>query len=137
MKTSLPCWRGLLLGLGLMLAGLGCGPGNGEEGEVSGKVLFKDQPLPSGTVKFLGADGKTISSAIATDGTYRVRKVAVGLAQITVDSHPRVPYGLQLEKQKAVPIPRDYSDPKKSRLTCEVKPGEQTFNIELRPSRSP
>jgi hypothetical protein len=133
------------LGLWLLLAVLGCGFGQRDEGEVNGKVLFKGQPLPSGTVKFVGADGKLAFAVIEKDGSYRIREVAVGRAKISVVSHPRVPEGFQrsgrdapvVRMEKGVTIPPHYNDPEKSGLTYDVKSGEQTFDIKLRPEHSP
>ena len=58
----------------------GCGSG---KAEVSGVVLFNGQPLPFGTIQFLGPDGIPCSGRIQADGTYSVQ-AAVGEAKVIV-----------------------------------------------------
>jgi hypothetical protein len=126
----------------LVLLGTGCSP---HLGCVSGTVLYNNQPLPSGTVLFVGPDGSRRGfSPIAADGTYRVEKVPVGAVKIAVVSEPRVPPGLmkppgpgaQPPDRKAndhVLIPARYNDPEHSGLTCTVEGGRQTQDILLQP----
>ena len=126
----------------LILAGTGCGP---HLGHVSGKVLYKNQPLSSGTVLFVGPDGTTRGfSAIAADGTYRIEKVPVGPVKIAVVSEPRVPPGLanargpgpqppDQMRNDYIPIPARYKDPEHSGLRYTVEGGKQTQDILLQP----
>jgi hypothetical protein len=132
-------WVGMVL---LVLAGTGCGP---RVGQVSGKVLYKGQPLPSGTVLFEGPDGSRRGfSPIAADGSYRIDNVSVGVVRIAVVSEPRVPPGLMKPsgpgaqpaaqpKNDHVPIPARYEKPEQSRLTCTVVVGRQIHDIILQP----
>jgi hypothetical protein len=118
------CW---VLGV-LILSG--CGH-SGSVGKVTGKVRYKDQLLSSGTVTFVGADGKVQHGAIAADGTYRIARVAVGTARVAVLSHSRAPAGLGDGQEKPVAIPKRYERPETSGLTYEVKKGRQSFDIDL------
>jgi hypothetical protein len=58
----------------------GCGSGLGE---VSGTVRYNGQPLPGGTIQFLGPDGVPCAGTIQPDGTYAVR-VPPGEAKVIV-----------------------------------------------------
>jgi hypothetical protein len=129
----------------------GCGSSNGS---IKGKVTYKGKDLPSGTVTFLGVKNDVASSPIASDGTYSIPKVSVGLAKITV-SVPvvaPVPGGMKMDPAKMkggadptggtgtpptappvrrVRIPDHYQNPETSKLTLDVKPGSQPHDIKL------
>jgi hypothetical protein len=113
-------------------------------GQVTGKVLYKDKPLPSGTVLFVGPDGRRRGfSPIGPDGTYHIEKVPVGPVKIAVVSEPRVPPGLMNApgpgppsdppKNDYVPIPTRYKDAEQSGLAYTVEAGRQTHNLALMP----
>jgi hypothetical protein len=116
----------------LALAWCGCGP-SARPGQLTGKVRFRGSVMPSGTVTFLGADGKSLSAVIAQDGTYVVSGVAPGVAKISVEYHTRAPRGLG-GGPGTIDLPRHYANPETSGLTCEVSGGPQTFDIELKPA---
>jgi hypothetical protein len=95
-------------------------------------------------VTLIGVDGLPRSSVISADGTYAVADVPAGPAKVAVFSHPRVPPGLLQEPGRRrpsgndaanphVPIPKRYEDPELSHLTCAVRRGGQTFDIDLGP----
>jgi hypothetical protein len=125
------------------LAACGC-QSRPAEGQVKGRVTYQGQPLPSGDVMFLAADGSKVSAGISSEGEYRIAKIPAGLARIGVVSHPRVPKGLQQPShpnpqaaaappEKPVTIPMHYNKPETSGLTCDVRNGENTHDIELSP----
>jgi len=72
-------WRYSFLRPGILLAGLvlvvaGCGGSGPERAEVKGKVTFKGEPLPLGTISFIPF-GDTVgpsSGAEITNGTYSI-----------------------------------------------------------------
>src|SRR5262245_59320641 len=104
--------------LTVLLPLAGCGPGRPRE--ITGLVRFRDRPLPSGTVVFVGADGKKAHSVIGTDGRYRVTGLARGTARVAVKTHPRVPPGLlprDAPKEPLVVIPERYEKPESSGLS--------------------
>jgi hypothetical protein len=138
--------RGLLL---VTLAVVGCGQGTTS---VSGIVMFKDQPLPSGTVLFHGPDGRIQHSLISEDGSYAMVDAPLGQVRITVQSHPAAPAGLPSRggkppatptelappakakpNDRAVRIPPRYLDPEKSGLTYTVRAGAQRHDLTLQP----
>jgi hypothetical protein len=130
-----------------VLALAGCGPG---AGSVSGKVTYKDKPLPGGTVTFFAPDKKAYPAVIGTDGTYTLDRVPVGPAKITVAPPvalgPMRP-GMKMDPskvggapegaapapaEKPVSLPEKYQDPEKSELTYTVTTGKQEHNIPLK-----
>jgi hypothetical protein len=138
-------WRGLPLGLLLLL--LGCGGGSQyQTAEVSGKVLQKDgKPLPGGVVTFVAKEGAvTASGEIAEDGQYKVN-APLGDVRISVNNRmlkkepPKGPIlkrpddteGVKTLPGKYVSIPDKYLNPDQSGLTYKVVPGPQTHDIKL------
>ncbi len=65
----------------LVLVG-GCGKPS--TGEVSGKVTFRGEPVNSGTIAFIGDDGR-VTSAMIEGGSYHA-KVPLGPVRITVNA---------------------------------------------------
>jgi hypothetical protein len=125
----------------LTLAAVGCGG----RGDVSGKVTYKGKALVFGTVQFEASD-KTIKQAnIEKDGTYSIPGVPVGEAKVAVSSdnpqggafQPLVREGMPapppLPKVEGwFPIPTEYHDLSKPKLSYTVKSGQNTYNIELK-----
>jgi hypothetical protein len=75
-------WTWLILPA--LLLCLGCG---GDKGDISGKVTYRDKPLPAGTVTFFGPGDQVVgSSPISADGNYSITKVPVGPVRITVSA---------------------------------------------------
>ena len=137
----------LILALAVPALLSGCGS---KTGTVSGKVTYKDKPVPGGTVTFL-VDGKhTATSPIGTDGSYSIEKVPVGPAKIGVAPPPpaaRLPggkmmdpskFGSSAEKPAAGPttkpftLPPQYLNPNKSGLDYTVTGGKQEHDIPLK-----
>jgi hypothetical protein len=135
-----------------VLAAVGCGGGTAD---VSGKVSFKGKPVVFGTVVVIGPDNLPKSGAIQPDGTYRVRGVKPGTAQLAVssplppgarqstkkvrgrgiDDDERVPDDAASPVSPEVarawfPLPVKYADPVKSGLTADVR-GDEPVNLEL------
>jgi hypothetical protein len=122
-----------VLMLTLFVAGCSRGTGN-----VSGKVLFKGQPLPAGTITFYDDENGVTSSAINPDGTYAVSKVRTGAAKVAVAvplpiNMPGVGPALVLPQTKVPSIPPHYHDRERSGLTLDVVKGDQVHNFELQP----
>jgi len=150
----------LTVPLVILILEVGCGPKNpNAPATVSGTVTYKGKKLPGGTVTFhpqSGAGGAY--TAELRDGAYVVKDAPTGEALVAVETESRNPENLKKqttyggERGKAaakmnagrrppstvdpatyyVKIPANYSDPKKSGLKKELKPGKQTFDIELK-----
>jgi hypothetical protein len=151
--------RRLVVGVGLLLLlGLvaGCEP---RTAKVSGRVLYKDQPVPGGWVMFGSSEPGTSASQATIDdqGHYEIT-ARVGEVQILVDNQelapmeksaaPKLPEGLNpppggkgdavrpaggpKTNARYVEIPPRYYKFETSGLTYTVKPGPQTYDIELK-----
>ncbi len=111
----------LLLGL-VVLAGCGRAAGPPTY-PVSGRVLYRGEPLQRGTVLFVPENGPAAGATIGADGTFSLRAVA-GKHQVGVTSVPEPPPGVEPEHYFAPPlIPAQYSPPHSSGLSAEVQPG--------------
>jgi len=125
----------------LTLAAVGCGG----RGDVSGVVSYKGKPLVFGTVQFEARDGTIKQANIETDGSYSIPGVPVGEAKVAVSSdNPRsgafqplqregMPPPTPLPEVKGwFPIPPEYQDLSKPKLTYTVKRGKNTYEIDLK-----
>jgi hypothetical protein len=132
---------GLLL-LALVLAG--CAGGE-RTGTVEGKVTYEGKPIPKGAVKFSYAvAGGTKEMANEKtgpimDGKYKVEDVPAGPVTIMVMTTDLPDMWLKKDERgnpipspDYMPIPGKYSFKEKSGLTYEVKPGPQTYDIDLK-----
>ncbi len=127
------------------LMALGCrAPASGT---VSGKVTVNGKPLPSGLITFEVSTGKDrVFSAAIENGEYRTDNIPVGVAKVAVtpgfeaESREIVAKGGDLvAPPKATPAPKGpfefdvkYQNTETSNLTCTVKSGENTFDVDLR-----
>jgi hypothetical protein len=106
-------------------------PGCAGHGDISGVVKHRGQPLPAGTISFYDETRGVWSGAIKSDGSYTVPAVPTGIARIAVVT----PLAIQLPGAPPPPktpsIPAKYGDPDKSGLTCVVRDGPQTHNLDL------
>jgi serine/threonine protein kinase len=94
-------------------------------GGVAGKVTYRGRPVPAGVVAFHLADGVQGTAEVA-DGSYRLAKVIQpGTYKVTISS------GLGTPGKVLLRIPVKYENPATSGLRCEVRPGENTYDIEL------
>jgi hypothetical protein len=134
-------FRSAAAGALLTVAALGCGG----RGDVSGKVTYKGKPLVWGTVQFEGSDKLIRQSNIKSDGTYSIQGVATGEAKVAVSSinprssdfQPREVEGRPAPKPRPkvegwFPIPEEYQDLSKPKLSYTVKSGQNTIDIELK-----
>ena len=127
-----------------------CGCGGGDNGELSGVVKFKDQPLPSGRITFHSEAGdKPTKSGEIKDGHYSVSGLPVGPCKVSVETFQRravdpkmMPKDLGIKPPedtdptkagKFVPIPLRYADPSTSELDFDVNGGPQPKDFNLKP----
>lgn len=149
-QTTIFHLLGGCLFVGLLFLGVGCSTKRREvkHADVTGKVLFRGKPLPGGQVVFVTVKGGFNSSAVIDEkGNYQI-SAPVGEVTIAVDNgmlepqrgpsvqgfHPKSPDAEETEKPikgRWVNIPHSYADPSTSDLKYTVKPGPQTYNIEL------
>jgi hypothetical protein len=139
----------------LLLGAAGCG----QRGEVSGKVKYRGNALPSGMVMFFDSNDRNVGNAsISPDGSYAAT-LPSGLVRIAVTTPPATLKSLGKEKakeiserarkmrkgafnplegaasdvipEKAIPIPAKYASPSDSGLSLTVIGGPQTSDIDL------
>ena len=111
----------------LLLAIAGC---SSREGVVSGNVKVGDKPVEEGSILFLPTDGKTPTAGGPIKGGRYSVKVPVGSMKVCI-SCPRVVGKKKLYPTKDSPeqdvteesVHPKHSDPVKTELTLDVKPG--------------
>jgi hypothetical protein len=129
----------------LMLLAIGCGSST-PDGEVTGVVTYRGQPVPGGVITFITDRGIPATAVIDPTGHYRL-KAPVGAAKVSVNN-------LMLRKAQATggprlkppqgsapaapalegtykPIPEKYLSAEQSGLAWTVRPGTQTYDIPL------
>jgi hypothetical protein len=139
-----------------LLLPLGCGSSGknpNAPASVSGKITYKGQTLKGGTIAFFSKDATgTYSSGINSDGTYEIKDLPAGLAEVTIETESVNP---NIKKQKYgqkggsspppsnvqdkgpasaenyVRIPLRYGDRANSKLTMTLTAGNQTKDWEL------
>jgi hypothetical protein len=138
------CTRRLLFPAFLLLTTclVGCDAGLHE---VSGTVFYDGNPLPAGTIQFLGADGVPRAGDIGADGTFSVQ-VPMGEAQVIVASMKEVrkktaktgpePAGVRSAPAANAPglesrIPMRYASWATSGLSVTVTSGKQVQDFSL------
>jgi hypothetical protein len=126
----------------LAISATGCG--GTDLGKISGKVTYKGQPLPFGSIAFVSPDGG-IASGTIQNGDYLVAGAALGKTKIAIQSLPMPPSMRPANSQSAagdsgeapsaihMTIPERYAQPKESGLSYTVVAGEQSQNFNLKP----
>jgi len=147
-----------LVSLLSLFAFVGCG-GSGAQGKLTGKVLYKGQPVTGGSVIFRPstASENTVTAPILPDGSYTAT-VPAGVVKIAVDNRELQPPEATAKKEPRpnlpkvgnvgtgtpdprvnpqkpagtyIKLPDKYHDVASSGLSYTVKSGAQTYNIEL------
>jgi hypothetical protein len=126
----------------LSLVAAGCSPG---QGDLSGKVYYKEKLLGYGSVVLYDSDGKPMTAGISDKGEYSftgVRAGEVRLAVVSID--PKSKKELIGRKKKGpedgqlpgdpdlwFEIPAQYNDVNTSDLTATVNRGENPHDIKM------
>jgi hypothetical protein len=84
---------------------------------VEGTVTYDGKPLTDATITLHLKDDQFVGARVK-DGRFRVDRVPVGEAHVTVES-------------KKVPLPAKYADTSTSALIVEVKQGKTTADFRL------
>jgi hypothetical protein len=129
------------------LAILGCGGGEDKLTPVHGRVFYHGQPLPGGTIVFTpdperGGRGPLACGEIGPDGRYTLHTggspgAVAGWHRVTIAAASPAGRAGGREPLPAdasgADLPRKYSDPERSGLSREVKPGQaadQDFHLD-------
>ena len=127
----------------LAIMATGCGSGNPETFPASGKVSYKGATLQNGVVQLVPeGSGNAATGQIQADGTFKLGTfekddgALPGKYNISVQVFPPAGEGAGLPGQefgnKEPPIPRKYMDPNTSKLTYEIKAGENKIELDLK-----
>jgi hypothetical protein len=149
----------LATGMLTLLLLSGCGFGAGPRAKVKGKVTFNNKNLTAGTITFFGADKRSGTSQIKSDGSYEIPDAPVGEVTITVetpdvnqlmgrvgpqkpppgvgpmpaDMDPGAKGGMITSPDKIVPVPAIYHKQESSPLRYTVRREEQEYDVKLTP----
>jgi hypothetical protein len=127
------------------LGTVGCAP---QTGAVTGRVIYKDKPVPSGSVVLIDAAGKRHTCVIRADQTFEFKGLAPGLAKLAIVTHDLVPPAFQTSSGRKLPpsspdagngppqsvrivLPSKYGSIENSGLTYHVHAGSHSKDIVL------
>lgn len=125
----------------------GCGSKGSKGATLTGKVMYKDQPLTGGSITLHSADGKgkQYKTAIAPEGTYAIGEITPGQWVVTIETESirgqtgvsyKAPPGetapdMGVKLAKYVPIPKSYGNPNSTPLQVKVKRGKNKQDFKL------
>ncbi len=117
----------------------GCGADTGGRAGVSGTVTLAGNPLESGTIQFVTADGSQMSGSTITAGKYEVPAaqglvpgtytVRVSSIQSAATTEEAPGDSSVVEAQNKELIPPEYNTD--SKTTAEIKEGANTFDVAI------
>ena len=114
-------FAGLIAFAGLLV---GCGDGGNSKDDtlqsISGKVIFKGEPVKSTTIVVSGPNNASAGGTSNEQGEYIIPNPPTGLLKFQL-----IPAG-------KVPFPAKYTKANND-LTFDYQGGKQTFNLELKP----
>ncbi len=132
--------------LAALFCAAGCG-GGPRPASVSGHVTYNGKSVTSGTVTFISADGHSSDpGAVQPDGSYSIAHAPTGAMKVIFDNPapprkvaargqgPNNPEADEEAKTAAlyVATPPKYKDPAQSGLTCDLKSGKNTYDLDLK-----
>jgi hypothetical protein len=87
----------------LLVLAAGCGPG---QGEVSGRVTYKNGPVPGGWITFRPANGRfnAVTAEIDKDGSYPAVSLPCGEVHVLIDNRELAPQEEFGEVNLTVPL---------------------------------
>jgi len=109
----------------------GCRRPGSPAATLSGKVTFKDEVLPGGTITFHPKEGAAISTTITGDGTYRVSVPFSGEASVTVATEHLNPDTTKIAKAKGEQAKPDLERPKITEEQLKKMSPEERARMEL------
>lgn len=132
---ALAAWQ--LVGVCLVLAG--CGSGRPETAVVRGKIIYKEKPVPNGTITFIPKAGPSATGEIQSDGTYTLTTFRPGDGAI-LGEHIVIIVAMQdmsnrlPEERNPLPppiVPDKYTNIATTDLKAQVSAGENVIDFKL------
>jgi hypothetical protein len=137
--------RVLALCLSATLGGLVLGCGDGEDAHpatvpVQGKVTYKGEPVPKGTITFQPDGGRPAVGEIQPDGTYQLSTFGdkdgaiPGPHKVMIIANTGDPTKMPSSPGYVVPkdlVPKKYADLKTSGLEITVSKDKTAYNFDL------
>lgn len=122
---------GVLWGCAVLSVALGCSRTHqAAESRVSGAVTLNGTALTSGQVSFFSGESGTGGMATLNgEGHYEIKGLAPGNYEITVTPQEPIPNGPPVPPSD---LPGKYASATTSGLSFSLKPGSNTFNLELK-----
>jgi hypothetical protein len=122
-----------------LLFGAGCGAAGPKTAPVTGKVIYKGQPVPSGTVSFIPASGTAATGEIDADGSFRLTTfrdgdgAILGLHKVVIVAMQDMSKKLPEERVPLPPpiVPDRYTSLATTDLSADVKEGPNAFTFDL------
>jgi hypothetical protein len=105
-----------------------------EVAAVSGRVMFKGQPLANVWIIFVTKEGSEYSGLADAAGRYAIAKVPIGQAKVLIfalDPLAGWDGGKLPKKPMRLPLPPEYQREEQTPLRFQVKSGENEFDIQL------
>jgi hypothetical protein len=125
----------VLLLLVVVLAGTAGCRDSSDEISVQGRVTFRGQPLPSGSVTFFPATGRPVNTPLGDDGAYSTQ-LPPGEYAVTVSYTEPLPEGFKEGDPTPTPkfvLPQEYTTRARSKLTATVSEDlDEPINFDLK-----
>lgn len=128
------------VGLGLFAAAAGCSDAHAKTAPVRGKIIYKGEPVPNGTVNFIPeAGGPSATGEIQKDGTFTLTTYSRGDGAV-LGKHKVVIVAMQdgadilPEARTPTPppiVPVKYTSPATSTLSATVEDKDNQVEFDL------
>lgn len=116
----------------LLALAAGCGP---NQATVSGKVVYQNKPVTSGTVNFLAKSGDAAQATLGADGTFKLADmIPTGSYSVFVAPEPPTPPAPGTRPTPRPPFlaPKRALDPVTSGVQVTLQGGKNDLSIELK-----
>lgn len=141
-RLSVVRMAGLVMLSGMAWGLSGCLPadikvGPKEDAVIAGKVTYKGTPVTNARISFENPDVGAFGTEFK-DGSYSIPKGSSGEFTVTVTAvippmtMTAAPGGKTPKVEKRTDIPKKYTEATKSGLKATFKPGENTYDVELK-----
>jgi hypothetical protein len=114
----------------------GCSDRGVKKVTINGTVSYRGQPVPSGMLRFVGAEGSYSAGVIQSDGTFIITDVVPGEVKIGVMQRPQSTgdssgKGGNKPRKPPVMLPAKYLNPDTSGVKYTIASDSTTLNVEF------